>query len=965
VLSPARLVGRGTEVARLDDEYRRAASGEVRVVVLTGDPGLGKTRLAREFLARKASRAAGLFARGYPFGTTSSFGVWSEALDRHLRALPPAEAAALCGGSLDDLAILLHSVAPGRSPSADGQPSWSRLLSGLSVLLGNLTARSPVIVVIDDAHDADPSSWEALSYMARDLARARLLVLVVARPFELGENREAMEALRRLEQDGVTSRLELRALDTSSLGDLAAAATRQTPSKALLEWLGARCRGNPLFALGLLQALLDEGADLACPALRSIPETLSERVINDVKKLEEPAVAMLETLAALGRRLELQDVTQISGLPVERVARIMDRLVQSRFLVQDIRGHEISYAITHPLIQEAIYQQIGAARRRVVHREIARALLASGRLGEAAPHFARSAAVGDDEAIGALCEAVYQCETREAFREALTILGALVEIIPSDDFRWLDVLKALSWRAEWVVDHRADTHALLGIEAMRTIDRVLERSSDPAARGMVKFHLANFLGWGSGDVHEAEATCREALALFEQVGDVLSVLLVRNELAWIRGLCGDLNGMASGAATVAATAGSAGEPFVWIHGFQTWGFAAGWLGRFAEAESAWHRGNDIARQHDKQYRLTIGLVGLAVDLAAQGRIDEAIAHIELGKRAYRRWTDSLLPEWQCAVHWFAGDFPRALACAREFEAGWLHELSKRRALGVVFAALGAVEAGDIERAREYQSSLHRAFGERDWMFFSHLPRYVQGVIEWHEGRLANARATLRETADRVLRTGARPYTAIVLIDLAQVAAELGDQETAAAASAELESIAVSLDVTLYRGLAAMGSAAAALAEGDNERGEQAARAAVEMLAATGCRAFRARASELLGRSLADRGGSDAIEAVRQAVAMFEECGAAWRRDRARTFLRSFGHRGRRAIASTTPANALSRRELQVVRLAVQGLTAAQIAQQLAIGERTVETHLANVYAKLRVKSRLELVRQVAALSLNF
>jgi hypothetical protein len=90
-------------------------------------------------------------------------------------------------------------------------------------------------------------------------------------------------------------------------------------------------------------------------------------------------------------------------------------------------------------------------------------------------------------------------------------------------------------------------------------------------------------------------------------------------------------------------------------------------------------------------------------MAAQGRIDEAVEQIELGKRAYRRWTDSLLPEWQCGVHWFAGDFRRALTCAREFDAGWLYELTKRRALGVVFAALAAVEAGEIERAQQYQS----------------------------------------------------------------------------------------------------------------------------------------------------------------------------------------------------------------------------------------------------------------------
>jgi len=99
--------------------------------------------------------------------------------------------------------------------------------------------------------------------------------------------------------------------------------------------------------------------------------------------------------------------------------------------------------------------------------------------------------------------------------------------------------------------------------------------------------------------------------------------------------------------------------------------------------------------------------------------------------------------------------------------------------------------------------------------------------------------------------------------------------------------------------------------------------------------------------------------------MFDRCGAVWRRDRTKAFLRSFGHRGRRVAASATGTNALSKRERQVAQLAVQGFTAAAIGEQLAIGERTVETHLASVYAKLGVKSKLDLVRQFAALSLDF
>src|SRR5436190_1079392 len=94
----SKFVGRAAEIRQLDTEYRRAAAGEFRAVLLVADAGLGKTRLAREFLARKRDRSIGLFARGYPFGAASSFGIWSEALDRYLRGVSPEEVCQLCGG---------------------------------------------------------------------------------------------------------------------------------------------------------------------------------------------------------------------------------------------------------------------------------------------------------------------------------------------------------------------------------------------------------------------------------------------------------------------------------------------------------------------------------------------------------------------------------------------------------------------------------------------------------------------------------------------------------------------------------------------------------------------------------------------------------------------------------------------------------------------------------------------------
>jgi len=131
-----------------------------------------------------------------------------------------------------------------------------------------------------------------------------------------------------------------------------------------VEWLAERSRGNSLFALSLLQALLDEGADLSAPALRSLPEALTEHVAVRIRNLDEPAIATLESLAAIGRRVDFRDLVALIGLPADRLALILERLVRSRLVSEQEHGHELTYELAHPLIQEAIYERIGAARRR-------------------------------------------------------------------------------------------------------------------------------------------------------------------------------------------------------------------------------------------------------------------------------------------------------------------------------------------------------------------------------------------------------------------------------------------------------------------------------------------------------------------------------------------------------------------------------------------------------------------------
>jgi len=956
-----KLVGRADQFAQLEEDLRRAASGQFRCVVVEGDPGVGKTRLVEELAARHR-RFMVLSARAYPLGTTASFGLWAEALEGHLRGLPAEEISRLCGGFMDDLAELLRSVAAVRGAAPDRAPPRFRVLEGLAVVLANMAQQAPVVTLLDDIHLADDSSWQALGYLAHNLAGARILVLAAARPAELAARPAATEVLFGLEQEGLLRRLPLEPLDRKGVGELAEVFLHgRRPPKALVEWLEDRSRGNPLFALGLLQALEDESADLSAPELHSVPEGLADRVRNRLRLLDEANLATLAILALLERRVGLDDLVRVTGQPVGQLAEILERLVSSRLVYEEERGRELTYEIAHPLIQDTVYQSIGLARRRELHRQVGRTLLAAGRVAEAAPHYARSAQTGEPEAIGVLLDAVRQADKREAYPEALSLLAALVELLPGGDERWVDVLDAMNWQADWLVDHRADVNAIVGIRAMRAIEAVLERAADPARRAAVKSRLASFLTWGTGELAEAERASAEAVQLFEQAGDQPKALLGAVELAWIRGLRGDLAAWETGAQEVVEAAEVAGR-FVLQQALEATGWAAFWRGRFPQAEEAFRRSIAMAREDRKLYRLAWNLGSLALTLGVEGRFAEAAPLLEEAKSVTPAWRETMLLEQETTIRWVAGAFPSAVASAREAvvhnPAG-----SRRRSIAMAIAAAAAADTADLADARAFLDRARAACRDFDWLFYAEYCAYAEAVIAWREGQADAALAGLQGVRTEMLSWQAWPFFAMVLVDLADVAAEQARADVAGEAAESLGRAAVTLDRPLYRGMAALGTAWARMASGAPDQAAEAAAQAVELFSAVGAQAYLGRALDVLGRSLADKDRGDAREALRQSAETFEACGAVWRRDRTLAALGQMGGAGRRMAGAVRGAGSLTRREREVARLAAQGHSAKEIARQLGIGERTVETHLARAYSKLGLASKIDLVRHASELGL--
>ncbi|MDB5068109.1 MAG: hypothetical protein JWM18_4543 [Chloroflexi bacterium] len=954
-----RFVGRAAEVSALEAERHRSAAGELRCVLLAGDPGAGKTRLAEECLARHAAASTTLTARARPLSTVASFGVWAEAFEEHLRQLPPEEVASLCGGFLDDLAGLLRSVAGVRRAIPDREPPRIRFLESLGTLLTNLARRRPVVLFLDDMHLADASSWEVLEYLALHFSRTPALVVAAVRPGELADLPLAVRVLLDLEQQEVLRRIDVEPLGEEAVEQLAEDLLGRTVGKDVLDWVSERSRGNTLFAVGLLRALRDEGG-VPRAGLRVLPEELADRVRARVGLLDPDAQRVLEVLAVAGGRVELGELVRFSGRPLEELAPAVRRLTRTRLVTEDQRAHRVAYEVAHPVIAETIYDDIGGATRFALHRQVGRALLIAGHLGEAALHFARSADSGDDEAIAVLRDALRQAEERGGWREALKILGALAEILPPGDPRWLAVADTLD-QGEWVVDHRADADTRSAVAALREIDAVLAAGSGPALRATVKSRLTSFLSWGTGQLEEAAVAAEEAIRLYQAADEPTQARLAALELAYARGLGGDLPALEEGARTVLAEAELAGDDHATVQALGVLGTATFYQGRFAEAEDAIGRSVEMARRAGKLYRVTWGLMSLGWAYGFEGRFDESRMAFEEA-RSIPGWRDSNVLELESHVRWLAGDYAGSLACAREAVVLNPGGLSRRRATGLCFAALSAVETDQLDEARRDAATAARIYGDRSWFVGSGFAQHAVAVLAWREGRLVDAVAALRRGVDWLLSMGAVVFAAPMLLDLAEVAVEAGLPAQAEVASAELDRIAGITERDLFRALAALGRAWAAIGRGHHAQGVAAAREAATLLPEKACATLRGRSLVACARALETRSSAAELHALAEAASAFEAGGALWRRDRVVEALRARGREGLRAADAVRGADGITVRELQVARLAAQRLTAKEIGDRLFISRRTVEAHLARVYVKLGVASKGELARRLTELT---
>ena len=559
-----------------------------------------------------------------------------------------------------------------------------------------------------------------------------------------------------------------------------------------------------------------------------------------------------------------------------------------------------------------------------------------------------------------------QAERREAFHEALELLAELVDLLPADDQRWLEVLEAMYARAEWLIDHRAESDA-----AGR--GQGAARDRPPARRAPLTTRAARSSSSGSrasspGEPASSSRPTRPASRRRNcSPAPAIGARRCSQPASWAgsRACAETLSRWPRTPRAVVQAAEAIDDRFVAMQGLAAVSYSATFRGAFAEGEAALRRAEMIAREDEKVYRLIVVLGDLAINLALQGRVAETAALFEEARAAGRPYRDSVLVELETlnAPGSPATYKPRG-AMAREAAAWRPRVTARRRAPGPAFGALAAIECGDVLEAERLVARARTALGERDWSLLPAGRALGASARRWHTplcrrvrrgAGSRDRRACSRWTSARPLRwrcsTWRRPPSTP------------DDAAAAAAAADDLRPWRTSSGSLCIGGWRQSGRRARAW-PGASPRARSTPR---------GCRSSccRARAaphtspgpttcSAARWQRTRGRGPSPSSSERRRSRSVRRHV-AQGARTRG---VAPLGHAGRRAAAAVLGPTSLTRREHEVARLAATGMSAKEIGESLFVGERTVESHLASVYAKLGVDSKLQLVRRAAELGLS-
>ena len=644
------LVGRDTEIQRLHQLYHRAVGGDGAIVLLAGEPGVGKSRLLYEFL-RRLDGVLELETTCASYGRSMAYRPIVEVLRRYLGLSDGvtseeirsrvAEQLQFLGLAGDEPAILLaHFLGVSAPPEflsrLSGPQLKERTLGVLRDVFLRTSDAGPLILIVENMHWVDTASEEFLAYLAGGLPGHPVLLVLTTRP-GYAASWLAPPLAETITVEG------LEAGDVRGMVRTLLAA--EEVSEELFKILAEKSEGNPLYVEEILRQLLETSGIIVEKGearLRrsdvTVPATIHDIIAARIDRIADPLKQTLQGAAVVGRRFGISLVSRILEVPPEQVAGHLQDLHALDFVFPSAYEPELMYSFKHALTQDVVYAGVLGRRRRQHHAAAGRGLedLYAGRIDDVveliAYHFGRGQVW--NKAATYLRQAAVKAQGRSAHREALTCLEEALQALrhlpeaPETREQEIDVRLEL----------RGSLYPLGEFEKMLTYlqeaEAMASAISDSRRLGLVSIHTAESYRQ-TGRFAEARTLAEQALALGDKLEDVPLQLYASHYLGLACHALGDYRRASELLRAVVQS-----PPIEWRPGavggtvsgswgaYQAINFA--WLarclgerGEFDEGVDAGRRGVALTEGLDSPYILTAACIGLGYVSLVRGDLDAA------------------------------------------------------------------------------------------------------------------------------------------------------------------------------------------------------------------------------------------------------------------------------------------------------------------------------------------------------
>jgi ATP/maltotriose-dependent transcriptional regulator MalT len=949
------FVGRTTELDSLDAVLGALEEGSPRAVEVVGPAGIGKSRLLAELAARAdASGHVVLTGSGAELEQDLPFWVFVDALDEYLEGLDPRRLERLDAGVRSELSQVLPAFAEAGAAPATALHERYRTHRAMRDLLEHLAAGKPLVLILDDFHWADPASIDLLVALLHRPPAAGVLIAAAARPRQLAPR--LATALDRAHRVSGLARFELAAFTREEARQLVGAG-----ADALYDDTG----GNPFYLEQLARVDATVGArasqEVSLAGVQ-VPPMVAAALTEELGLLSAPARRVLDGASVAGDPFEVDLAAAAADLPEPEVLDALDELTRLDF----VRATDMPrrFRFRHPIVRRAVYESTPGGWRIGAHERLARALAERGAPASArAHHVERSARHGDPAAAAVLREAGEESRP-QAPSTAARWFEAALRVLPPDATAQdrIGLLMPMAQALAAIGQFERSHATLVEILEMLPPDALTQRVEVSAWCARIE-HLLGMHEQGHARLTAAleslpdEASPEALSMLIELVMDGLHRMDYKSMRPWAERTLGVAEQMedpvmqAAGIAAAARGFAFAGDPArarpardraeALVDGLPDPQLArrldaivdlAGadlYLHRFSDASRHAQRALAIGRATGQHQLFPVAFAILGVTWMILGALQDAVDPLEGNVEAARLSGNAQTISWSlyglAQVAIAAGDVERGMSAAQE-----------------------AVDIGDDGRPSHHVS--YAAFALAGALVLTGKPEQGIDILE-------------RAAGGPDLPLVADAWRAYFLELLTRGRLAAGRREAAERAVALAEASAEEVGLPMARSWADRAAAALALDAGDPAKAAELALRSAGIADDAGGPIEAGLSRTLAGRALAEAGDRERAAAeLERAAAAFDAVGAQRYRDEAERELRRLGHRIHRRSQATTPdgvgIDALTKRELEIARRIVDRQTNREIAEDLFLSPKTVETHIRNIFAKLGADSRVEVARIV-------